>query len=197
VIDRYKFTWLDFDIEGKAIENEEANHRRNTVLVALQKKNPGLIISYTLSVDPTGLSRHARGLLTDAKAQGVLVHSANVMTMDYGARFSDGKKMSEVSIASAEKAHEQCQAIDSRIQIGLTSMIGQNDVKTEVFTLEDAQAFETWAVAQPWVCSVSFWSSNRDAGVPGRKQGNTGSGIPQSPWAFTKTFQAFAASKQP
>src|ERR1700677_4076216 len=46
VMDRYKLTWLDFDIEGDALDNSDANARRNAALADLQKKNPGLIISY-------------------------------------------------------------------------------------------------------------------------------------------------------
>src|ERR1700722_9531253 len=47
VIDQYKFTWLDFDIEGDNLDKHpDDNKRRNAVLAALQKKNPGLIISY-------------------------------------------------------------------------------------------------------------------------------------------------------
>src|SRR5579863_6359627 len=42
VIDRYQFTWLDFDIEGGSLANVAANIRRNIVLAALQAKNPGL-----------------------------------------------------------------------------------------------------------------------------------------------------------
>ncbi len=192
VIDHYQLTWLDFDIEGKALKNAEANQRRNSVLAKLQAANPGLVISYTLPVDPEGIPGGGQKLLADAKAKGVKVHSANVMTMDYGAHFSEGKKMSDVSIASALKAHEQCEAIDPAIKIGLTAMTGQNDEQGEIFTLEDAVAFKNWAVAQPWVCSMSFWSSNRDCGAkPGKKGSNTNSGIEQEPWAFTRVFQTF------
>jgi hypothetical protein len=52
VIDRYQFTGLDFDIEGKALENARVNAPRNTALAGLQAPNPALIISYTLPVDP-------------------------------------------------------------------------------------------------------------------------------------------------
>jgi len=189
IIDRYHFTWLDFDIEGKALENTAANVRRNTALAGLQAANPGLIISYTLPVDPEGIPDDAQKLLADARAQGVKVYSANVMTMDYGRKFSDGKKMSDVSIASALKAREQCVAIDPAIQIGLTPDIGQNDVKSEVFSLADARALRKWARHQPWVVSVSFWCSNRDTGRP--DAWDHGSGVPQEPWGFTKTFQKF------
>jgi hypothetical protein len=193
VIDRYKFTWLDFDIEGKALENQKANERRNTALAELQVKNPGLIISYTLPVDPKGISKASRKLLADAKAKGLKVHSANVMTMDFGPHFSKGKRMSDVSIASAIKAHEQCEKIDPAIKIGLTPDIGQNDVKSEIFTLADAKALETWASKQPWVCSLSFWDSNRDNNEPGGRADNTRSGVHQKPWAFTKAFQPFTS----
>ena len=195
-MDRYKLTWLDFDIEGDALDNSDANARRNTALADLQKKNPGLIISYTLPVDPNGISRESQSLLADAVSKGLKVHSANVMTMDFGSHFSKGKKMSDVSIASALKAHEQCQAISSDIQIGLTPMIGQNDEHGEVFTQDDATALERWAEGQPWICSLSFWASNRDAGHLGKnKTDNDTSGIPQKPWEYTTIFEPFTTAK--
>jgi chitinase len=195
VIDRYKLTWLDFDIEGGALSKTDVNERRNAVLAGLQTKNPGLIISYTLPVDPNGISDESQSLLADAKAKGVKVHSANVMTMDFGAHFSKGKKMSEVSIASALKAHEQCGKIDPAIQIGLTPMIGQNDERGEIFTQDDAKELKKWAKAQPWVCSLSFWASNRDAGKSGKKKNdNDTSGIRQKPWDFTLIFKSFTTT---
>jgi chitinase len=192
VIDRYHFTWLDFDIEGDALDKHpEASRRRNAAIARLQRKNPGLRITYTLPVDPNGISRASQKLLADAKAQGVKVYSANLMVMDFGEHFSRGKKMSDVAIASAVKAHEQCARIDPGIRIGLTPDIGQNDVKSEIFTLTDARALEQWAVAQPWIGSVSFWCSNRDSADTSGRHGDTSSGIAQAPWAFTKIFQDF------
>jgi chitinase len=193
VIDQYQFTWLDFDIEGKALTKSDVNERRNTALTHLQAKNAGLIISYTLPVDPNGIPKSAQKLLADAKAKGLKVHSTNVMTMDFGPGFSNGKRMSDVSIASVQKAREQCQKIDPAILIGITPMIGQNDQKGEIFTQADARAVQEWAAAQPWVCSLSFWSINRDAGGPVKKSGNAGSGIEQEPWEFSRIFQGFAA----
>jgi len=196
IIDRYQLTWLDFDIEGDSLDNSDANSRRNAALAGLQAKNPDLIISYTLPVDPNGISQESQSLLADAVAKGVKVHSANVMTMDFGSHFSKGKKMSDVSIASALKAHEQCQAISPAIQIGLTPMIGQNDERGEVFTPDDAVALKKWADAQPWICSLSFWAVNRDTGHLGKhKTGNDTSGIPQKPWEFTMIFKPFTATR--
>jgi chitinase len=192
VIDQYKFSWLDFDIEGDTLTNQSANERRNLVLAGLQRKNPGLIISYTLPVDPEGISDASFSLLADAKTEGIKVHSVNVMTMDFGSHFSKDKRMSNLAIASAIKAHEQCQSIDPAMQIGLTAMIGQNDEPGEIFTPKDAKALIKWAEAQPWVCSLSFWASNRDAGKSGKKgTDNDTSGIEQKPWEFTSIFKPF------
>jgi hypothetical protein len=196
IIDRYQLTWLDFDIEGDSLANKDANERRNAALAQLQAKNPGLIISYTLPVDPNGISGESMGLLKDALAKGVEVHSANVMTMDFGAHFSAGKKMSDVSIASVLKAHKQCKKIDPLIQIGITAMIGQNDQKGEIFTPDDARALKQWADGKPWVCSLSFWASNRDAGKQsGKGNGNDTSGVPQTPWEFTSIFKPFTTGQ--
>jgi len=193
VIDQYRFTWLDFDIEGDALaKHPEASERRNAAIARLQRRQPGLRVSFTLPVDPNGISPASQKLLADAWVRGVKTHTANVMVMDFGSDFSRGKRMSDVAIASALKAHEQCARIDPAILIGLTPDLGQNDVKSEVFSLDDAAALEVWAFAQPWVGSVSFWDSNRDSAERSGRHGDTSSGIEQQPWAFTKIFQKFA-----
>jgi hypothetical protein len=195
-IDRYKLTWLDFDIEGDALFDQAANQRRNAVLARLQARNPGLIVSYTLPIDPNGFTRGTKELLTDAKAKGVRVHSGNFMIMWFGPKFNKDRNMTDLCIASALKAHEQCQAIDPAIQIGLTALIGTNQRCQEVFTQDDAKAVKKWADEQPWVCSLSFWAVNRDTGKPGRRRtGNTASGLPQQPWEFTRIFQPFTSRR--
>jgi len=196
IIDRYHFTWLDFDIEGKGLRDSAANERRNTVIAKLQAKNPGLRVSFTLPVDPNGISTDSRNMLADAKSRGVSVFSANVMTMYFGPRFSKGRRMSDVSIASAMRAYEQCQAIDPRIQIGLTPLIGLNRQMNEDFTLEDAQRLREWASATPWVCSIGFWSTSRDSGVQ-RGRGGGDAAVNQTPWGYSKIFQQFTAMEAP
>ena len=195
VVDQYHFTWLDFDIEGKALENIEANQRRNTALAALQVENPGIKISYTLPVNLNGISRSSRSLLSDAAAKNLKVYSANVMTMYFGPQSVKDKKLCDVCIASAEKAYEQCQPVDKNIKIGLTPMIGRGgDKGAEVFTIDDAKSLEKWAAEKPWVCSLSFWCSNRDSGKPSKRTpGTTASGVEQQPWEYSKAFQPFTA----
>jgi Glycosyl hydrolases family 18 len=197
ILDRYKFTWLDFDIEGKQLEDDAANERRNTVLARLQQENPGLLISFTLPVDPNGISKHSRDMLKDAVSKGVKVKSANVMTMYFGPKFFKDKTMTELCIASVEKAYEQCQKIDPAIQIGITPMIGKGgDKGSELFSLDDAKAVGDWAKEKPYVCSIGFWSVNRDSGKPSKRGGdggNTASGIPQQPFDYSKVLDKFTS----
>jgi chitinase len=198
VIDQYKFTWLDFDVEGNNLDKGKPDsERRNTVLASLQKKNPGLIISYTLPVDPNGISEASQALLADAKAKGVKVHSANLMVMYFGKEFiNKGKSEGQLGVDSANAAYAQLQKIDPAIQVGLCPCLGRNGSKDEVFTLDDAKILKAFADKTPWVCSLHYWSINDDAARPRKKRtitstnSVTASNSPQ-PWAFAKIFQTF------
>jgi chitinase len=209
VIDQYKFTWLDFDIEGNNLDNGKLDsERRNTALASLQKKNPGLIISYTLPVDPDGISAASQALLADAKAKGVKVHSANLMVMYFGKRFvGKGKSEGELGIESANTAYAQIQKIDPSIQIGLCPCLGHNGPGNEIFNLEDAKTLKAFADKTPWVCSLHYWSINDDAARPRRHRHITNTtntvGVVTSttnnvmvpseyqPWAFANIFKTF------
>jgi chitinase len=107
VIDEYKLTWIDMDIEGRSIHDPAANHVRNTALVNLQKKNPGLIVVYTLAADPNGIEPHGLATLRDAHEQGLRVEAVNLMAMDYGREMSAGKKMADLAIATVHSSYNQ------------------------------------------------------------------------------------------
>jgi hypothetical protein len=175
VIDRYKFTWLDFDIEGNNLDHGKLDsERRNTALASLQKKNPGLIISYTLPVDPDGLSEESCALLTDAKAKGVKVDSVDIMVMFFGKKFiNQGKSEGQLGIESALKAREQLQKIDPAMEVGLCPCLGRNGSKDEVFTLDDAKTLMAFAAETPWVSSLHYWSINDDAAPQRRRRAAT------------------------
>ena len=197
VIDQYHFTWLDFDVEGNNLDKgRRDSERRNTVLADLQKKNPGLIISYTLPVDPDGLSDESIALLKDAVAKGVKVHSANIMVMFFGKKFvGHGKSEGELGVESANKAHEQLQSVDPSIQVGLCPCLGENGSKAEIFTPDDAKTLKAFADQTPWVCSLHYWSINDDA--PHRKHrkhpdtNNVPAPTTPEPYAFARIFLPF------
>ncbi|HEX3720417.1 MAG TPA: glycoside hydrolase family 2 TIM barrel-domain containing protein [Verrucomicrobiae bacterium] len=192
VIDEYALTWMDFDIEGKALSNIKANQRRDEALARLQRKNLGLKISFTLPVNPGGMEEESLVMLRDAVTHGVKIESVNIMTMDYGERLSHGKKMGDLAVSASNASHRQTLAIDSSIKIGITPIIGRNDEKTEIFTLDDAREVMDFASKTDWVRSVGFWSSNRDRPKGARKGGNHSSGIDQKPWDFTRIFEGLS-----
>jgi len=215
VINQYKFTWLDFDVEGNNLSKGKADsERRNTVLASLQKKNPGLIISYTLPVDPRGISEASRALLSDAKAKGVKVHSANIMVMYFGKQFiHKGKSEGELGVESAKVTYAQVQKIDPAIQIGLCPCLGRNGAGSdEFFAIEDAKTLKAFADKTPWVCSLHYWSINDDAGRPLRHRQVTNTtnsvGVIMSatnmvtvasewqPWEFANIFKGFTTGQK-
>jgi hypothetical protein len=204
VIDQYKFTWFDFDVEGNNLDKgKQDSERRNTVLASLQKKNPGLIISYTLPVDPNGLSDASQALLADAVKKGVKVHSANIMVMYFGKAFiNKGKSEGQLGVDSANKAYEQLQKIDPTIQVGLCPCLGINGSSAEVFGLDDAKVIKAFADKTPWICSLHYWSINDDAARPRKKRtvtvastNNVPDPAARQPWDFAKIFQTFTAQK--
>jgi len=197
VINRYKLTWLDFDVEGTNLDQGgQDNERRNTTLANIEKKNPALIISYTLPVDSHGLSQASLTLLADAKTKGVKVHSVNLMMTDFGGQIAGGgKSEGELGVDSANAAFQQLQKIDPAIQVGLCPSLGNNGSSTGVFTLDDARTFRAFADKTPWVCALDYWSINNDTtnavSAGAGANGGTFSTVSQ-PWAFAKTFESFA-----
>ena len=204
VIDQYKFTWLDFDIEGDNLAKGKLDsEHRNTALANLQKKNPGLRISYTLPIDPDGFLGSSRALLTDAVQQGVHVYSVDLMVMWFGEKFiHKGKSEGQLGVDSANIAYAQLQKIDPAIKLGLCGCLGNNGPRTrhEIFTFEDAKTLKAFAEKTPWVCSLHFWSINDDAGS--RKQiyySDSTSSIPTDaanrtrPWDFANLFKTFTS----
>jgi hypothetical protein len=74
--------------------------------------------------------------------------------------------------------------------IGVTPMIGVNDVATEIFEPSDAQTLLAWA--QPnGVGRIAFWAAQRDRQCKGGTNphaSDTCSGILQPPGQFQKIF---------
>lgn len=67
VIDQYGTMRLDFDVEGSAAQDTRSVDRRNRAIAALQRKNPGLVVSYTLAATPGGLDSGGLAILRSAK----------------------------------------------------------------------------------------------------------------------------------
>lgn len=196
VINAYKVSHLDFDIEGGTEGDVTSYTRRNTALAALQKANPGLTIDFTLPSDPTGPTSDDMGLLNNAKAHGVQFSIVNLMTMDYN---GPDTHMGQDSIQAANALYSKLKGMyPTRTtaqlwsMVGLTNLIGQNDTPGEIFTLNDARSVLAFA-QQKHIGELSIWEVSRDNGsCPGSPNDNdTCSSIAQSTYAFTNIFKAF------
>lgn len=187
VIDRYGVTSLDFDIEGSAETNTAANALRDAAIKGLEAANPGLSVSYTLPVLPTGLDSNGLAVINQAVQDGVSINVVNIMAMDYGSAIDNGGAMGTDAILAIQATEKQLAAAGLDAKIGVTPMIGVNDVSSEVFTLADAQQLADYVATDPNVASVSMWSMARDNGsAAGSTYASaTGSGLDQSDYAFS------------
>jgi len=184
---------LDFDIEGGATTDTASIDRRNSALVGLKNANPNLVISYTLPVLPTGLVASGVNILNRVKASGLNVNVINVMAMDYGSANDNGGQMGLSAQQAASNTHNQVVAAGLTSSIGVTPMIGINDVNTEIFQLADAQGLLNFANANSYITRLSMWSVARDNGGCANQgfASPTCSGISQANWAFSNILKPF------
>jgi chitinase len=188
IMDTHRIYALDFDIEGSQLGVASLNELRNRVIKRLQASYPALYVSFTLPVDPAGLPGSALDLLRSANNAGVKVSMVNVMAMDYGAQSSNGKNMGELAISAASSTFNQIKGIfggrsDAQLwaMIGVTPMIGVNDVSTEVFRQADAQKLVDFS-KQKKLGLLSFWNLQRDR--PGSGSLNEFSLVNTRPYEF-------------
>ncbi|OKJ00593.1 sugar hydrolase [Streptomyces sp. CB01249] len=197
VVDTYKLTKVDFDIEGGALPDTAANTRRSQAIAQLQKAHPGLDVSFTLPVMPEGLTQPGVDLIADAKKNGVDVGAVNIMAMDYGASYSGD--MGTYAIQAATATQAQIKGVlglsdaDAWKAVAVTPMIGVNDVSTEVFKVEDATQLVAFA-KEKGLAWLAMWSGTRDKECAGGAKPTADascSSIAQEPLAFTKAFGAY------
>ncbi|KAJ3316951.1 hypothetical protein HDV06_002533, partial [Boothiomyces sp. JEL0866] len=198
VIDRYNVRWLDFDIEGSGLSNTAAIDRRSKALASLKAANPGLMISLTLPVFPTGLTAAGIYVIQSAMNNGLVIDVVNIMAMDYGASEAPNGAtgMGQYGIQAAQNTYSQVVAIGfPNVKIGITPMIGVNDVSGETFTLPNAQEVFSFAQSTSWVQYLSFWSIQRDNSVNGPLYQS--SQISQADYAFSNIFNKLSGSSTP
>ena len=201
VISGYDVNKIDFDIEGAAVDDTAANALRDQALVALQAKNPGLQVSFTLPVLPSGLPAAEDAVLTGAVQEGVDISAVNVMAMDYGdgAAPNPGGQLGAFAIDAATATDAQVASAlgisDAAAwsKVAVTPMIGVNDTSDEIFTVANAQQLVAFAAGKH-LAWLSMWSAGRDqecAGGAASFAEPTCSSIVQTPDAFMDAFGAY------
>jgi len=214
VIDAYELSHIDFDIEGIWTADPVSIARRSQAIYLLQlaaaEEGRELRVTFTLPVLPSGLTADGLSVLQSALAHSVTIDTVNIMAMDYGSSAApdpDGQ-MGEYAILAAENLFAQLQTLYETAgiprtseeiyqMIGITPMIGRNDVLEEVFYQEDAGEVLAFAVGHG--CGLlSFWSANRDVECPEGEVGYVSpncSSILQLPWDFSLIFAPFTGGQ--
>ncbi|MGP4003060.1 chitinase [Streptomyces sp. 8N706] len=194
VIDRYRLSKVDFDIEGDALADTAANSRRAQAVAQLQRTHRRLDVSFTLPAMPSGLTEPGTALLGEATARGVAVSAVNIMAMNYSHAHSGD--MGRYAVEAATAAHGQIRRTlglsDAAAwkTLAVTPMVGVNNVAGEVFTLDDATRLARFA-ADRGVSRLSMWSAERDRPCDAARKGKPDShcsGVAQKPHAFAEAL---------
>ncbi|MGW8482363.1 chitinase [Microbacterium sp. NPDC055903] len=177
VVDRYGIDAIDLDIEGPALVDDDASERRAAAVAALQSERAvaghPIAVWVTLPVTPAGLTEEGTEAVATLLEAGVELTGVNVMTMNYGASLVDDTTLGEASVSALQGTQRQLGVLYERQgteltdatlwnKLGVTPMIGQNDVRDEVFGFDDAERVNAFAVENR-LGRASMWSLNRDA----------------------------------
>jgi hypothetical protein len=203
VISAYHVDHLDFDIEGADASNFAAAKRRAAALAALQTAAAThgrvLRVSLTLPALPSGLTGDAEKVLRETIDGGVSVSLVNGMAMDYGGSVAPhpSGKMAGYAIDVANSLRGQLHAIFPSLGgaaleslIGVTPMIGINDVSDEVFTTANATQLTKFARRHK-LGMLSMWQLDRDTQCtrPVSTAQTACSGVGQRRWMFAKLLR--------
>lgn len=211
VIDAYALRCIDFDIEGAALADKNSIERRWQAIAALQanaeKRRERLTVWLTLPVLPSGLTDEGVAVVAAAIRHGVDIGGVNVMAMNYGdsAAPNPEGRMGDYTIQSATNTARQLQSLYGRRKgeaeiwqmIGVTPMIGMNDVTTEVFHQTDAKKLLAFA-QENRIGKLSIWSLPRDRPHKNgaiQRVGPKFSSVEQEPFEFSQLLKAYRTSR--
>ena len=211
VIDRYELASIDMDIEGELLADTPAIKRQAAAIAAIQKARPesdGLDVWLTLPVGPSGLTFEGAEAVRAYIAADVQLAGINAMTMNYNT--GTDTDLTDTIIDSLNSTQAQLRALYQEVDVNIgeatawsrisaTPMIGQNDVREDVFTVEDAQVLAKFS-AEKGMSRLSMWSLNRDqacgANWPDlRRVSDSCSGVSQANGEFSKIFRTDRTGK--
>jgi chitinase len=213
-VQRYHAKAIDLDIEGASLADTQANARRATAIAAVQKqlaseKKP-LKVWMTLPVSSHGLTAEGIAAVQAMLKKKVQLAGVNAMTMDFGEGEGAAHDMLGTIERSLDATQLQVQSLWRAAglpssagaawgHVGVTPMVGVNDVTSERFTTKDAHGLAEF-VNSRGIPRVSIWSLNRDSQCGGAfaKTGelsNTCSGVIQKPLEFTHIFGELRGTK--
>lgn len=190
----YNIRTIDLDFETQSYYKYQV---ALPAAVKAKQQVPDLKFSLTLPVMPEGLNPEGVNMVTYAKSIGLDVYVV-IMAMDYGASYSGN--MGTYANQAITSTKQQLKSIyptktDQELfaLIGVTPMLGQNDVQTEVFKLSDVKTVTDFAKANG-IYQVCAWSLDRDFKQGLDPYGNQHEGYnessmqDQTPFEYSESF---------
>ena len=202
LVTTYNVTRIDLDTEANSLTNSAGIDRRNKAIAQVESwaASTGRTVqfSYTLPTTTSGLDSSGLAVLQNAVSNNARVDVVNIMTFDY----YDGAthEMATDTENAANGLYNQLSSLypsktsaQKWAMIGVTEMPGIDDYgAAETFTTADAPTVYNWAVSKG-INELSFWALQRDNGnCPGTGGQDNCSGISQSQWYFSHTFEPFS-----
>lgn len=202
VVDTYSLNRIDFDIEGTAITDPVSISLRSEALALFQQMRPAVEVWYTLPAVPTGLTYNGQVVIRSAMQEGVVLDGVNIMAMNFGEWAApttgpNAQTMGFYAIGSARGAHDELVSLYAEFghefgwsQLGVTPMIGVNDITTQVFGVEDAVMLEEFARVHG-LGMLSMWSIARDNPGGIGQATATASGLDLPAGSFSAVFSDY------
>ena len=203
VITTYNVTRLDLDTEDNSLTNTAGIDRRNKAIKMVEDwaaaNGRTVQFSYTLPTTTSGLASSGLAVLKNAVTNNARIDVVNIMTFDYydGATHemaNDTKTAATGLEKQLATLYPSKTAAQLWATIGVTEMPGIDDYgAAETFQTSDAPTVLSWANSQG-IAEISFWALQRDnGGCVGTGGSDTCSGIAQSTWYFSNTFEPFTS----
>ncbi|HEV3361851.1 MAG TPA: chitinase [Pseudonocardiaceae bacterium] len=201
VITTYGVTRLDLDTEDASLTNTAGIDRRNKAIALVERWAAGhhrtVQFSYTLPTFSTGLTANGLAVLQSAVANHARVDVVNIMTFDYydglpHEMATDTESAAAGVVAQLKTLYPHRSTHQLYGMLGITEMVGIDDYgPSETFTTADAVTVANWA-EHSGLSLLSFWAIERDNGsCVGTKGAGSCSGVAQSDWYFSHTFEPF------
>ena len=121
---------------------------------------------------PEGFSNQEKYFIKKAKLKNINFN-INILAMNYSDKLN--KNMFKYTEKASLNAFKFLKSIYSKKQeseiwslIEITPMIGVNDIKTEIFTLDDAKKLNNFAINKK-IGGIHYWSLERDKPCKKRK----------------------------
>ncbi|OIV37906.1 chitinase [Mangrovactinospora gilvigrisea] len=201
VVTTYNVSRIDLDIEDNSLTDSAGITRRNQAVKQVEDwaaaNGRTVQFSYTLPSTTSGLAASGLNVLKNAVANGARVDVVNIMTFDYydGATHemaTDSENAAQGLNGQLAKLYPSKTSAQLWAMTGVTEMPGIDDYgAAETTTTADAPTLYNWAVSKG-ISTLAMWALERDnGGCPGTAGSDSCSGISQSTWYFSQTWEPF------